>query len=68
MCYKNKSGAGGNWGPGLSGAAPGGHQGTRGNRGSKVGGLGQEELGFLFVSEVPELYRKLRETCGKNSR
>ena len=31
-----------------------------------IGPGGREELGFLVVSEVPELYGKLRETSGKN--
>ena len=32
------------------------------------GGRGWDKFAFLLVSEVPEVYRKLRETCGKNSR
>ena len=33
-----------------------------------TGGIGgRDKLSFLVASEVPELYRKLRETCVKNS-
>ena len=45
----------------MSGAGASGYWWNRGRP------RGQKELECLVVSEVPELYTKLREACGRNS-